>query len=280
VRPHLDDKILTGWNGLMISAFAKAAQVLDDARYLAAAQSAADFILSRMRTDAGLLRRYREGEATIEAFLDDYALFVQALLDVYETAFDVGYLDKAVRLADQMIERFEDRDGGFFSTRADTADIVLRIKDDYDGAEPSGNSTAALNLLRLAEVTGRDEYRKSAERALESFASRIAAVPEAVPQMLTALEFALSKPRQVVLVGDRNAEDTRALVRELNRRFVPNRVVLMLDSDEARAFFSARLPATHGMDRIGGAATAYVCENYACRLPTTDPAEFERQLAA
>jgi uncharacterized protein YyaL (SSP411 family) len=281
VRPHLDDKILTGWNGLMITAFARAAQVLDDPRYLEAARRAADFILSRLRTEAGLLRRYRDGEAAIPGFLDDYALFAQALLDLYETAFDIGDLDAAVRITDRMTANFEDPDqGGFFSAPPGDPELVLRIKDDYDGAEPSGNSIAALNLLRLAELTGREDYRRSAERVFAVFASRIASVPEAVPQMLAGLEFALSKPRQIVLVGDRGADDMRAMVRQLNSRFVPNRVVLMLDSDEARRFFAAHLPATHGMDRIGGSATAYLCENYACRLPTNDPGAFAEQLAA
>ena len=158
VRPHLDDKILTAWNGLMISAFALGGAVLDEPRYAEAARRAAEFLLERMynpRTGV-LLRRYRQGDAAIPGFLDDYALFVQALLDLYEAQFDRRHLELAVRLTEKQIELFEDRaaKARFFSTAAGDASLVMRVKEDYDGAEPSGNSVALLNLLRLAQITG------------------------------------------------------------------------------------------------------------------------------
>ncbi len=170
-RPHLDDKVLTAWNGLMISAFAKGGAVLSEPRYSAAATRAAEFTLSRMydAKSGVLLRRYRQGDAAIPGFLDDYALFTQALLDLYETEFDIRYLQTAVKLATKQSELFEDKEhGGFFSTAAGDASLLMRMKDDYDGAEPSGNSVAALNLLRLAQMTDRPGLprlgRENAER--------------------------------------------------------------------------------------------------------------------
>jgi uncharacterized protein YyaL (SSP411 family) len=167
VRPHLDDKILTAWNGLMISAFAKGAQVLDEPRYLEAAQRARVFILTRMyNADLGMLRRrYRDGDAAIAGFLDDYAFFIGALLDLYEADFDPHHIETAIQLTGKMRELFEDQaEGAFFSTAAGDSNLVLRMKDDYDGAEPSGNAFALLDLLKLAHFTDRAEYRESAER--------------------------------------------------------------------------------------------------------------------
>jgi len=280
-RPHVDDKVLTAWNGLMISAFAKGAQVLGEPRYLEAARRAADFLLaSAWDEDSGtLLRRYRAGEAAIAGFLDDYAFFAQGLLDLYEADFDVRYLETAVKLTEAMRARFEDDAGGFFSTEED-GDAVLRIKDDYDGAEPSGNSVAIRNLLRLGAIAEGRGYRESAERALQAFAARLNDAPVTVPEMLAALAFALSTPKQIVIAGARHAEDTGRLLSELNRRFLPNRVVLLAHDDESRRVLAAYQPQIATMEAIGGAATAHVCENYTCKLPTTDPAQFAAQLEA
>jgi uncharacterized protein len=280
-RPHLDDKVLTCWNGLMISAFARAAQVFDDAKYLEAARRAAEFLLARLAGNGAgpLLRRYRDQDAAIPAFLDDYAFFVQSLLDLYESSFELSWLEIAMRLAGEMVAKFEDTaSGGFFSTAGDSADLVLRMKDDYDGAEPSGNSIAILSLLRLAALTGTESYRRTAERALEAFQSRMAGVPEAVPQMLSAAAAMLGKPKQIVIAGNPGAPDTRALLETLHRHFLPEKVVIVTGNDAARAFFAAHFPALGGMERINGAATVYVCENYTCQLPTSDAAQLDRML--
>src|SRR5207302_3583835 len=164
VRPHLDDKVLTAWNGLMISAFAKAAAVLGEERYLAVARRAADFVAGHMYdAKSGVLRRrYRDGDAAIAGFLDDYAFFTQALLDLYETQFDTRDLDLAMRLTEKQRELFEDKDNGGFYSTAGGANLVLRLKEDYDGAEPSGNGVAMMNLLRLAQMTDRAAFRESA----------------------------------------------------------------------------------------------------------------------
>jgi len=193
VRPHLDDKILAGWNGLMISALVKGGE-------LKAAREAAEFVWSKMyRPEEGiLLRRWRDGEVGIAGFLDDYAFFTQALIDLYETEFRGGDLDRAILLATRSIELFEDSEhGAFYSTPEGAEDLVLRIKDDYDGAEPSGNSVMVTNLLRLAVLGGREDFRRKAERALDAFASRMTGAGLAVPQMLVGYALASMPPEQV-----------------------------------------------------------------------------------
>lgn len=274
-RPHRDDKILTSWNGLMISAFAVAAQVLGEAAYLQAARRAAEFILSRMYDPAGgtLLRRYRQGEAAIPAFLDDYAFFVQGLLDLYEACFEVRYLELALHLSDRMRELFEDRQhGAFFSTAEGDSSLVLRMKDDYDGAEPSGNSVAALNLLRLAAITDRADLRESAERTLRAFASRMRLAPSGVPQMLVALGWHLDRPKQIVIAGSQDDAGTRSLLRALRGRFVPHKVVLLAD-EQSRARLAQWQPAIASMHGVDGRPAAYVCESFVCREPVTEPEE-------
>jgi len=271
VRPHLDDKALTSWNGLMISAFAIASQVLDEPHYLDAARAAASFVLERMY-DAGsgqLLRRHRDGDAAIPGFLDDHAALILALVDLYEVSFEVGYLDDATHLAESELKLFEDREhGGFFSTAEGDPTLLLRMKDDYDGAEPSGNSMAVLGLLRLAQLTDRSEFREAADRALRSFSRTLVRIPVSAPQMLVALEYARSKPRQIVLVGEPSP-----FLAELRKRFLPNRALMLAGEELAR-----RLPLVAGMKPIDGKSTAYVCENYTCQLPTTDPVRFAELL--
>jgi uncharacterized protein YyaL (SSP411 family) len=281
VRPHLDDKILTSWNALMISAFAKAAQVLNDPRYLTAAQRATAFIFKRMyNSDTGVLqRRFREGEAAIHGFLDDYAFFIAALLDLYEADFDPGHLETAIALAAKMRELFEDAQAGaFFTTAGLDSSLVLRMKDDYDGAEPSGNSVALLDLVRLAHLTDRDEYRQAAVRTLDALMPKMSSQPVAVPQMLVALDYSLAAKREVVIAGDSNAEPTRALLAELRSRFLPYTVTLLVDSDATRERLTRIFAAAGIMRQLDGQPTAYVCENYACRLPTTDVSKFAELL--
>jgi uncharacterized protein YyaL (SSP411 family) len=271
VRPHLDDKILTAWNGLMISAFAKAAQALDAPHYAQAARRAADFLVSTMydRESGVLLRRYRDGEAAIPGFLDDYVFLAQALLDLYETEFRVDDLELADALMERALSLFEDRAAGAFFSAADgDASIVMRMKDDYDGAEPSGNSIALLNLQRLVQLTGKPEYERALERAFAGLASRIADQPVAVPQMLVALQASLGSKRQIVLVG----EGSEALLREVRSRFLPETLVLRIDSEASRERLARWMPWLSGMVAVDGKAAVYVCQNFACQLPVTDVA--------
>jgi peroxiredoxin len=196
-RPHRDDKILTAWNGLMISAFAVAAGVLNEPRYLAAARAAASFVLSHLcDTQSGRLwRRFRQEEAAVAGFLDDYAFFTQGLLDLCEATLDPAHLASAQRLTDTQRELFEDRErGGFYSTSGEDNSLVLRLKDGHDGAEPSGNSVAALNLLRLAQITGRGDLRESMQRIFAAFGAELSASPAALPAMLVALGHSLGVP--------------------------------------------------------------------------------------
>ena len=273
VRPLLDDKILTSWNGLTISALARAGAVLGEPRYAEAARRAAEFVLRALFDPASgvLLRRYRQGEAAIPGFLDDYAFFTQALLDTYETQFDLRHLRAAIRLAEKQMELFEDREhGAFFSTAAGDPSLVMRLKEDYDGAEPSGNSVAVRNLLRLAGITGRAEFRQAAMKTLEAFHSRLNAVPAAQPEMLAACEFLLGDPMQIVLVGEAGAVDFAPLLAALHARFLPHRLVLRVDSPEAREFLAAGMPAIAAMRQPG----AYVCRGGACQLPVREAEAF------
>jgi uncharacterized protein YyaL (SSP411 family) len=279
----------------MISAFAKGAQILDEPRYMDAARAAASFIRRKL-WDASrgvLLRRHRDGESAIDGFLDDYAFFINALLDLYETGFEADDLAFAARLATRAMELFEDRENGaFFSTPAlapdQRSDLVLRLKDDYDGAEPSGNSAMALALLRLARMTGREDFRASAERTLRAFASRMKTGGAGVPQMLVALAFAIARPMEIVLARPGDGESQRdeshrddshrdgshwddagiqEMLRTIRRHFLPSAVVIMASE------------ATLSMPPVAGRATAYVCENYACKQPVTDAAALEQELA-
>ncbi|MBL8173745.1 MAG: thioredoxin domain-containing protein [Bryobacterales bacterium] len=278
VRPHLDDKVLTAWNGLMISAFAKGAQVLGDTVYLDAAARAADFVLGTMLRDGVLLRRYRQGEAAIAGFLDDYAFFVQGLLDLYEASFDMRLLECAVQLTRKAMTLFEDpANGGFYSTAEGDRSLVLRIKDDYDGAEPASNSVMAGNLLRLSALTGDRAMRASAEKALTFFAGRLATSAITIPMMATAYLLSLAKPKQIVIAGERDAADTAAMLREVRKRFLPGCSVVLLDA-ASRGKWEEWMPFTKGMKPLGGQATAYVCEDYACQLPVNQLDEFVKLL--
>jgi uncharacterized protein len=266
-RPHLDDKILTSWNGLMISAFAKGAQILEATRpqaaqrYMGAGVAAARFVLDRLydRGTGTLQRRWRDGEAAVDGFLDDYALFGQALLDLHQATLDPSWLELAKAVTAKMVELFEDREQGAFYSTTGAADLILRMKEDYDGAEPSGNSIAVLNLLRVAHYTGEDAFRATAERALNAFATRINDAGMTIPQMSAALLYSLAPKSQIVLAG----EPREPFLRALRAKFRPFDAVLAGDE---------RFPAREGKP------TAYVCENFVCQAPTTDLDEFQALL--
>jgi uncharacterized protein len=280
-RPHLDDKAIAAWNGLMISAFARAYQVLDDPRYLSAARKAASFIENRMvHNDTGrLLRRYRAGEAAIGAFADDYASLVQGLLDLYEASFETRWLTWAVSLQKIQDELFRDRTGGgYFNSDNGDRSVLLRMKEDYDGAEPSANSVSALNLLRLSEITGDDNYRTCADELFASMSTRLQSVPSAVPQMLVAVNFLLGKPRQIIIAGTPGNADTRELLKEVHSHFLPNAILLFADGgsgQETLALYNDFLKTIHTID---GKATAYVCRDYRCDLPTGTVEELRKVL--
>ncbi len=272
-RPPLDDKVLTSWNGLMISAFARTGQVLEEPAYIQAAQGAADFIQSKLydSQNGTLMRRYREGDVGINGFLEDYAGLIQGLLDLYEASFRVADLTWAIRLQETQDRLFwDDKGGGYFQTSPDDSSILVRMRDAYDGAEPSANSVAAMNLLRLAEMANRPAWHEKADQVFAAFSRQIEHAPETLPQMISAVDFALSKPRQVVIAGDHARQDTQALLSVVNQRYLPNKVLFLVDDASAQQL-AGWLPFIQGMRAIDGKATAYVCENYTCKLPTTDP---------
>ena len=281
VRPHLDDKILVSWNGLMISAFARAHQVLGEAEYLEQARRAADFILKHLyQQETGrLLRRYREGEARFEAHLEDYAFLVMGLIDLYQAGSDIRDLERSMELMETAVDLFYDQEtGAFFDTSGRDASLILRTRDDYDSAEPTGNSVAVWNLLRLAEMTHHPEWKKLAEAALKHFGDRLREHPQALPHMLAALDFHLGTPKQVVLAGDPSGDAVRALLEVVHSTYVPNKVLLFADGGTGQDYLGRSNPAIRAMVPAGGKATAYVCENYVCRLPTSEPEVLARLL--
>lgn len=260
-RPHLDNKILTCWNGMMISAFAKAGAILGDERYLAAAARAADFLETEMIV-AGKLLRVHGG--SISAMLDDYAWFIHGLLDLYEATFEPHRLSLALDLQQQQYQVLEDdENGGFYASAQADATALLRIKDDYDGAEPAGNSIALMNLLRLGKMTG-DET--AARKLISAFHERITAAPHAIPAMMAALEFDAAGAREVVLSPDAAAE----MRRQLWQDFHPNQILLA--SDEITARFRPEI------SQMNAPGAVYVCQNFTCQAPVTTPADLESLL--
>ncbi len=278
-RPHRDDKILTAWNGLMISGLAEAYQAMGNVAFLASADRAAAFILSTMwnpetRT---LMRRYRDGDVAIEGFLDDHAFFATGLLDLYEASLEPAWLRAGVDIAQAMLDKFWDpQNGGFFFTATELAGMPRR-KDDHDGAEPSGNSAAALLLLRLSEMTGDTAWREKAERTVRAFSGVLAQYPEMSPAMLGALDMMLAAPQQVVVAGDRDAPDTRTMLRLAQGLYLPNTTLMLASGGDT---LHALAPWTADMSARDGAATAYVCRDFACQAPITDPAALAAALEA
>ncbi|MEM7133529.1 MAG: thioredoxin domain-containing protein [Chloroflexota bacterium] len=272
IHPHKDDKVLTDWNGLMIVALAKAGRAFDEPLYISAAVNAADFLLETMKNQDGrLLHRYREGEAGLLANIDDYAFMVWGLLELYESTFDLRYLEEAIRLNNELETHFwDDFTGGFFFTPDDGETLIARQKEIYDGAIPSGNSVAMLNLLRLGRITADASYEERADEVGKAFSSQIANSPTAYTQLMSALEFGLGPSYEVVIVGEEGAEDTEALLRALRDAYVPNKVVLLRGPDDDAPIIELAEYAKYYYE-IDDSATAYVCQNYICELPTNDP---------
>jgi uncharacterized protein YyaL (SSP411 family) len=279
-RPGLDDKILTDWNGLMIAALAKAARIFGDDAYAEAATGAATFLLDTMQDEDGrLLHRYRNGDAAIRAHLDDYAFLTWGLLELYETTFDARWLEDAVRLQNECVEHFADEDrGGFYLTADDGEELIVRQKELYDGAQPSGNSAQMLNLMRLARLTGRPEWEDVAESLRQWSGRQVAQQPSGFTGFLLGLQFALSAGREVVIAGDRDDGATRAMLQTVRGRYLPNTVVLHRPLGDAPAIAEVA-PFTRAQRPQDGQATAYVCRNFQCDAPVTDPSALAEKLA-
>jgi uncharacterized protein YyaL (SSP411 family) len=282
-RPHLDDKIVTAWNGLMISALSKGFQVLGEREYAESAVKAAEF-LQRELFDAErgvLYRSFRGGRSAVEAFAEDYAFLIQGLIDLYEATFEIRWLQWAERLQDTMDASFWDEArGGYFNSAASDANLVLRLKDDYDGAEPTASSVAASNLLRLSAVSKRsDELRERGVRTVAALRKQWEKAPHGLPQLLCALELALEPTRQLVIAGDPKSADFQALMAVLWERTGARRSPLAADGGEGQRWLAERAPWIAEMKPVDGRATAYVCEHFTCRPPVTDAAELRAALA-
>jgi uncharacterized protein len=281
-RPHLDDKIIAAWNGLMISAYARAAQILDEPRYLESATRAANFVRGHLWDAAKktLYRSYRDGRGEVEGFADDYAFVVQGLLDLYEASFDVERLKFAIELQETQDRLFfDEKNGGYFSTTGKDKSVVLRMKDDNDSAEPAASSVAALNLLRLAQIRGEKQWQERAEKTIGAFHPTLSRFPSAMPQMLVAFDFSSSKPRQIVIAGKKDAPETKALLTEVHRHFLPRTILLLADGAEGQKYLGEKLEAIRGMSMVEGKPAAYVCENFTCKAPVTDSNQLAELLA-
>ena len=273
VRPHLDDKILTSWNGLMLGAFARASAVLGEPKYRAAAEKNLQFIRMRLWGTglAGpiLFHSWRDDGRNRAQLLEDYAFLLAAIIELYEATLNPSHLDFALKLAEAMLNKFFDSEhGGFWQSAADSKDLILRLKDDYDGAEPSGNSVAVLSLLKLGAITGKKEFTQAAEKTLGLFAERLQNTPQAMPFLLQALDFSLQEPVRVVIAGARGSAKFHELLRAAHSVYQPNKVVL--GNDGAVDEFSKTLPAR-------GETTVYICRGNTCQMPT-DNADLARQM--
>jgi uncharacterized protein YyaL (SSP411 family) len=276
-RPHLDDKVVACWNGMMISALAKGYQVFSDQRYLETAERAARFLKTEM-FPGRLLRSYREGPGATYGFAEDYAFLIQGLLDLYEADFQIEWLKWAGELQLQMNALFGDLKGGYFSTESAAPDILFRMKDDHDGAEPSANSVAALNLVRLARILDKEELQDSAGRIIGCFTEILDRMPVALPQMLAAMEALVAEPMQIVIAPGKDPHAAANLLDAVQRRFLPHKVVVLADAGDGQAWLGKQVEAVRNMEPIGGKPTAYICHNFACDLPITDPEILAKKL--
>ncbi|MHC4307540.1 MAG: thioredoxin domain-containing protein, partial [Planctomycetota bacterium] len=280
IHPHKDDKILTDWNGLMIAALAKGAQAFDEPKYAAAAKRAADFILTRMRREDGrILHRYRDGDTAILANIDDYAFFIWGLLELYETVFDVDYLQRALDLNSEMIKYFwDEQDGGFYFTAEDAEGLIVRQKEIYDGAIPSGNSVSVSNLFRLARITANTDFEDKANKIMLAFSKDVGSAPSGYTQMMVALGFGIGPSYEIVIVGNPESEDTKDMLNSLGKHFIPYKVVLLKRADQETADITRIAEYTEYHSSFDGKATAYVCLDFACKMPVTNTEEMLKLL--
>ena len=270
IHPLKDDKILTDWNGLMIAALALGGQVLDEPEYISAAERAAGFVEKNLRDKKGrLMKRYRLGKAGLSPHLDDYSFMVWGLLNLYEATFDTEYLARAIEFTDIMNKDFSDENGGFFIGSKDAEKLMVRAKDSYDGAIPSGNSVAVMNLFRLSKITGSTQWVDLADKALKAFTKQARNSPTGFAHMLTGFMFDLKDPKELVIVADGKTPETQELIQQIRGNYSPNKVVLFKDiSDPDPLTEIASWTKAHSM--MDGKPTFYVCENFSCKRPTTN----------
>ena len=283
-RPHLDDKVLTAWNGLMIAAFARAARVLSDAQpHLESARRAAAFIRRTMWDPSRgvLLRRYRDGEAAIDGYAEDYAYLIWGLLELFQAGGDAAWLEWAITLQEKLDARFGDpSEGGWFSTTGQDRRVLLRMKEDYDGAEPTASSVAVMNLLFLSHLTAAQGFTEKIERTFRLFGERLVQQARVMPMMMAALSTYQAGIRLVVILGPSDSDETKALRRVLSSRYLPFMVEVPIEPGVRQQETGRILPFVRTMHMLDGRATAFVCEQFACRQPVNEEAALARELTS
>jgi uncharacterized protein YyaL (SSP411 family) len=280
IHPLKDDKVLSDWNGLMAAAMAFAGRVFNRPQWIETAKTAADFVLDTMRTDdSRLLHRYRDGDASIPAFLDDYVFMTTAMLELFDATFDPSFLERALqlqRLTDNLF--WDPNNGGYFFTAADNEELLVRQKEVHDGAIPSGNSMAADNLVRLARLTGKTEYGQRADQIVAAFSNDVQQLPSAHSQLVSALQRRSAPSLEVVIAGEAQAADTKALIDVVRSMYLPHAAVLLVPPGETGASIRRLAPFTESYEPVDGRAAAYVCRDFTCQLPSTDPAKLKELL--
>ena len=271
-RPFKDDKILTDWNGLMIAALAIGGRVLNRPEFTAAAEKAAGFINSNLKSeDNGLMHVYRDGTSFSSAYLDDYAFFIWGLLELYETTFNVSYLKQAIRLNRYLIDNFWDtKNNGFFDTAHTSEKLIMRQKESYDGAVPSGNSVSLLNMIKLARITSDPQLEKKADKLLEVFAGKVDQFPSAYTMFLCAYDFVSGPSYEVVIAGKQGADDVKNMLSVLRGLYLPGKVVILHPDGKQGKMIEELSEDVIAQKSINGKATVYVCEGYTCKNPVTD----------
>lgn len=279
IKPGRDEKVLTAWNGLMLASFAEAAAILERPDYRAVAEANANFLLNRLQRDGLLLRTYKDGEAKLNAYLEDYACLVHGLISLYEATGALRWIENAISLVNKMIEEFWDEEaGGFFFTGNSHEQLIVRSKEFFDNATPSGNSIATLSLLRLSVLTSNEDYRRRATAVLGLLADQVRRYPSAFGLALTALDFYLGTPVEVAIVGEESDPRLPELLRAIWQAYLPNRVIALCTERAANA--SAVIPLLLNRDALSSEPTAFVCQNYTCQTPAHTAADLVEQLSA
>jgi uncharacterized protein YyaL (SSP411 family) len=277
IKPHRDEKILTSWNGLMLVGFANAAAVLNRPDYLDIARNNAEFVLRRLQRAGRLLRSFKDGQARLNGYLEDYACFVEGLLSLFEATGESRWLEEAVQLNEIMVDQFWDAESAsFYLTGRDHEKLIARVKDFYDNATPAGSSVAVFNLLRLAILTGDQDYRRKAEANLRCMKTALERYPGGFGYLLEAADFCIGPVREIAIVGARTELATLKLVEAVYRQYLPNKIVVVATADDAQ--LAAKLPLLQGKGLIAGNPAAYVCQHYTCKAPATSSTEFEKLL--
>jgi len=270
VHPHKDDKILTDWNGLMIASLAKGSQVFNEEKYLKAAIDMANFILLKMEKTKRLLHRYREGESAIAGNLDDYAFMIYGLLELFEASFNVDYLKSALSLNKTLLNHFWDFEtGGFYFTPDDGEEVLVRKKEIYDGAVPSGNSIMMLNLLKLAQLTENEEFKDKALQLEKAFSETVKKIPTGFTGFLCALDFRIGSSYEIVIAGNRGDEKTEAFIESIRKNYIPNETLVLNSDDEIKELLKI-IPSLENKKICNNTTTAYICSEGSCKTPTGD----------